>query len=193
MYDSICLEAEGTLGVTALIMVYEILVTEKTVGEKATAKVHRLELDKAAGGWTCRLEGQKIAVDAVMPRCDVLSLLVDGHVYEIKREQTATDLHMWVGGTYFAVEVRDPRSLRSRQKTAGDEKGPRRIVAPMPGRIVRVLISENSQVEAGQGIVVVEAMKMQNEIKSPKKGVVKRLSATAGAAVNPGDVLAVVE
>jgi len=63
----------------------------------------------------------------------------------------------------------------------------------MPGRIVRLLVAENSVVEAGQGIVVVEAMKMQNEIKSPKKGVVKKMSATVGAAVNPGDVLAIVE
>jgi biotin carboxyl carrier protein len=63
----------------------------------------------------------------------------------------------------------------------------------MPGRVVRLLVAENSSVEVGQGIVVVEAMKMQNEIKSPKKGIVKKISATAGAAVNPGDVLAIVE
>jgi biotin carboxyl carrier protein len=119
--------------------------------------------------------------------------LVDGHSYEIKREQTATDLHMWVGTTCFAVELRDPRSLRSGNRSAGDEKGPRKILAPMPGRIVRLLVAENSEVEAGQGIVVVEAMKMQNEIKSPRKGIVKNISATPGAAVNPGDVLAIVE
>ena len=98
-----------------------------------------------------------------------------------------------MGSTRFAVELLDPRSLRSRQKSAGDEKGPRKILAPMPGRVVRLLVAENSEVEAGQGIVVVEAMKMQNEIKSPKKGIVKKISATAGAAVNPGDVLAIVE
>jgi biotin carboxyl carrier protein len=63
----------------------------------------------------------------------------------------------------------------------------------MPGRVVRLLVAEGAGVEAGQGIVVVEAMKMQNEIKSPKKGVVKQILATPGAAVNPGDVLAVVE
>jgi len=174
-------------------MVYEIIVGEKTAGEKVHTKVHRLELIKVAGGWTCRLDGEPVAIDAVIPRRDVLSLLIDGHAYEIKRERTAIDLHMWVGSSCFAVELRDPRSLRSRQKTVGDEKGPRKIVAPMPGRIVRVLVLENSHVDAGQGIVVVEAMKMQNEIKSPKKGVVKRLSATPGAAVNPGDVLAIVE
>jgi biotin carboxyl carrier protein len=165
-------------------MVYEVMVD---------GKPHRLELERAAGGWECRLDGQAVHLDGVITCRDILSLLVDGHSYEIKREQTATDLHLWVGSTRFVVELRDPRSLRSRQTAAGDEKGPRKIVAPMPGRVVRVLVAENSGVEAGQGIVVVEAMKMQNEIKSPKKGVVKKISTIPGAAVNPGDVLAIVE
>jgi biotin carboxyl carrier protein len=169
-------------------MLYEVIVSSGT-----GAKAHRLEVERAASGWECRLDGQPLNVDAVITRRDVLSLLVDGHAYEIKREQTATDLRMWVGTSCFAAELRDPRSLRSRNKDAGDEKGPRRIVAPMPGRIVRLLVAENSDVEAGQGIVVVEAMKMQNEIKSPKKGIVKKISATPSAEVNPGDVLAIVE
>jgi len=63
----------------------------------------------------------------------------------------------------------------------------------MPGKIVRVLVAEKSAVEAGEGIVVVEAMKMQNEIKSPKKGVVQKILAVSGASVNAGDVLAIVE
>ncbi len=154
---------------------------------------HRVELKKAADGWECHLDRQSIAIDAVMPRRDVLSLLLDGGVFEIRREQTAGDLHLWLDGARFTAEVRDPRSFRSRQKSAGDEKGPKKIVAPMPGRVVRVLVEENSEVEAGQGVVVVEAMKMQNEIKSPKKGVVRKISAVPGATVNPGDVLAVVE
>ena len=132
-------------------------------------------------------------VDAVVTRPDVLSVLMDGRSYEIKREQTATDLHLWVGSTRFAVELRDPRSLRSRRDGTGDEKGPRKLLAPMPGRLVRVLVAENTEVEAGQGVVVVEAMKMQNEIKSPKKGVVRKILATQGANVNAGDVLAIVE
>ncbi|MFY9646437.1 MAG: biotin/lipoyl-containing protein [Terriglobales bacterium] len=173
-------------------MVYEIIVGGPA--GKDNGKPRRLELEKiAGGGWACRLDGQTVHIDAVIPRRDVLSLLIDGHAYEIKREQTATDLHMWVGSARFAVEMRDPRSLRSRQKAGGDEKGPKKIVAPMPGRVVRLLVAEGSEVEAGQGIVVVEAMKMQNEIKSPKKGVVKKICASAGAAVNPGDVLAIVE
>jgi len=165
-------------------MVYEVTVD---------GKPHRLELTKADAEWTCRLDGQEIKVDAVVTRPDVLSMLVDGHSYEIKREQTALDLHLWVGNSRFAVELHDPRSLRSRRDGAGDEKGPRKLLAPMPGRIVRVLVAEKADIEAGQGVVVVEAMKMQNEIKSPKKGIVQKILATEGANVNAGDVLAIVE
>ena len=165
-------------------MVYEVIVD---------GKPHRLEFENAATGWECHLDGQPVKIDAVITHRDVLSLLVDGHSYEIKRERTTTDLRMWVGTTCFGVDLRDPRSLRSRHQAVGDEKGPRKLLAPMPGRIVRLLVTENSEVEAGQGVVVVEAMKMQNEIKSPKKGIVKRILAIAGAAVNPGDVLAIVE
>ncbi len=165
-------------------MVYDVIVE---------GKPHQLELEKVDAGWRCRLDDKEVHVDAVLPRRDVLSLLIDGHAFEIKREQTVTDLHMWVGSTRFAVELRDPRSLRARKGGAQDDKGPRKIVAPMPGRVVRLLVAEQAEVEAGQGIVVVEAMKMQNEIKSPKKGIVKRIAAAAGAAVNAGDVLAIVE
>jgi biotin carboxyl carrier protein len=170
-------------------MVYEIVVG----GSGESGERYRLELDKAAAGWECKLNGKPVHIDAVIPRRDVLSLLVDGHAYEIKREQTATDLHMWVGSSRFAVELHDPRSLKSRLQASGDETGPKKIVAPMPGRVVRLLVAEGSEVEAGQGIIVVEAMKMQNEIKSPKKGTVKKISASPGAAVNPGDVLAIVD
>lgn len=165
-------------------MVYEVLVG---------GKPHRLELERADTGWLCRLDGREVHVDAVLPRRDVLSLLVDGRAYEIKRERTPTDLHLWVGSTPFAVEVRDPRSFRSRRGSALDNKGPRKIVAPMPGRVIRLLTDEQSSVEAGQGIIVVEAMKMQNEIKSPKKGRIRKIMAVPGATVNAGDVLAIVE
>src|SRR5712664_186876 len=165
-------------------MVYEVIMD---------GKPHRLELEREERLWKCRLDGKEIVVDAVLVRPDVLSLLVDGRSYEIKREQTGADLHLWVSNKCFGVELRDPRSLRARCDTRGNDSGPRKLVCPMPGKIVRVLVTEKSEVEAGQGIVVVEAMKMQNEIKSPKKGVVQKILAAQGAAVNAGDVLAIVE
>jgi biotin carboxyl carrier protein len=132
-------------------------------------------------------------MDAILSRRDVLSVIIDGKSYEVKRERTATDLHLWVGPVRYAAELRDPRSLRSRKGPGADEKGPRKLVAPMPGKVVRLLVAEKAEVEAGQGILVVEAMKMQNEIKSPKAGIVQKLVASDGANVNAGDVLAIVE
>jgi biotin carboxyl carrier protein len=165
-------------------MTYDVTIDEKT---------YRLELTRADAGFLCKLDGREVPVDAVITRHDVLSLLIDGKSYEIKRERTATDLHLWVGSVRYGVELHDPRSLRGRKDVGADAKGPKKLVAPMPGRVVRILVKEKAEVEAGQGIVVVEAMKMQNEIKSPKKGVVQKISVAAGANVNAGEVLAIVE
>src|SRR5580698_2962597 len=156
-------------------------------------KNYHLELHRADAGWQCRLDGRDVPVDAVLARRDVLSLLIEGKAYEIKRERTATDLHLWVGGVRYAAELRDPRSLRSRKGVAGDDTGPMKLVAPMPGKVIRVLLQAKAQVEPGQSILVMEAMKMQNEITSPRKGTIQKILATEGANVNAGDVLAIVE
>ncbi|HWZ84089.1 MAG TPA: biotin/lipoyl-containing protein [Terriglobales bacterium] len=165
-------------------MKYEVIVD---------GKPHQLEMERADGVWKCRLDGRDLVVDAVMTRPDVLSLLIEGRSYEVKREESASDPHLWVGDARFAVQLRDPRSLRSRRDGARDRAGPLRLTCPMPGKVVRILVAEKAEVEAGRGIVVVEAMKMQNEIKSPKKGVVQKILVVVGASVNAGDVLAIVE
>jgi biotin carboxyl carrier protein len=131
-------------------------------------------------------------VDAILVRPDMLSLRIGNLAHEVKSERVADDLYLWAGSRRFAVEVRDPRSLRGRSR-AGNDHGPRKIVAPMPGKVVRLLAGEGDEVEAGAGVAVVEAMKMQNEIKSPKKGRIQKISVSVGAAVNAGDVLAIVE
>ena len=165
-------------------MIYEVIVE---------GKPHQLELERADAGWKCVVDGNPLQVDAVLMRHDVLSILVAGRSYEVKREQTPTDLHMWVGSERFGVEVRDPRSLRGRRASGVEEHGPKKLIASMPGCVVRVLVEEKAEVTAGQGVVVIEAMKMQNEIKSPKTGIVQKVMAAAGATVNAGDVLAIVE
>lgn len=155
-------------------------------------KSYRLDLNRVDGRWSCRLEGREIDIDAVLARPDVLSLRLGNAAYEVKCERVGSELHLWVGSARFAAEVRDPRSLRSRVRAA-DDQGPRKLTAPMPGKVVRVLVAEGAEVDAGAGVLVVEAMKMQNEIKSPKKGKVQKILANQGAAVNAGDVLAIVE
>jgi biotin carboxyl carrier protein len=156
-------------------------------------KIHHLQLQQTKNGWLCRLDGREVPVDALLTQANVLSVVIGGKAYEVKREHHAGETFVWVGRVRHMVEVRDPRSLQGRKGGAGDESGPRKITAPMPGKVVRVLVSEKAEVEAGQGVMVVEAMKMQNEIKSPKKGTVQKLIAVAGTAVNAGDVLAIVE
>lgn len=155
-------------------------------------KKYRLELARADGRWSCRLDGREVEVDAVLARPDVLSLRIGNKAYEVKCERVGGEQHLWVGSARFAVEVRDPRSLRGRAR-AVDDHGPKKLVAPMPGKVVRVLVSAGTEVAAGAGVLVVEAMKMQNEIKSPKKGTIQKILVGEGAAVNAGDVLAIVE
>jgi len=165
-------------------MTYEVIIDGKN---------YRLELDRLDGRWQCKLDGREVRMDAVLARRDVLSVLIDGKAYEIKREATLADLHLWVGSARYTAELQDPRSLRSRHRQGADAKGPRTLIAPMPGKVVRVLAPEKTEVEARPELAVVEAMKMQNEIKSPKSGVVRKVLATEGANVNAGDALAIVE
>jgi len=97
-----------------------------------------------------------------------------------------------IDGQRIPFSVADPRSLRAVSATAS-ATGPRPLKAPMPGRIVRVLVSNGEEVAAGEGCVVIEAMKMQNELKAPKSGKVARLSAIVGETVAAGATLLIVE
>ena len=92
-----------------------------------------------------------------------------------------------------SVKIVDPKRLRSGQNSGGHHHGTAQIVAPMPGKVVRVQVDEGAPVEKGVGVVVVEAMKMQNEMKAPRAGVVVSLNVKPGDTVNAGDVLAVLE
>ena len=154
---------------------------------------HRVELNPVDGHLQCRLDGKDFNADAVIAARDVMSLVIDGRAYEVKRERVRDELHMVIGADRYAAEVRDPRSLRSRKQGVAGLAGPKKLLSPMPGKIVRLLLGEGAEVHSGQGVVVVEAMKMQNEIKSPKDGVVKKILATEGATVNAGEPLAIVE
>jgi len=126
-------------------------------------------------------------------------LLVGSHVYksrvEKKRDSTGATgaFEVALGGRSYDVTVVDPRRLRSAQTPAAHDTGTARIISPMPGKVVRILIEPGARVEAGDGIVVVEAMKMQNEMKSPKAGVVVSINVETGATVTAGDVLAMIE
>src|SRR5262249_48708653 len=98
-----------------------------------------------------------------------------------------------VGGRRFPFTVEDPRSLRGRRGAGEGAAGPRAVKAPMPGRVVRVLVYEGDEVAEHQGVIVIEAMKMQNEVRSPEAGRVVRVAVAVDGTVGSGEVLVVVE
>jgi biotin carboxyl carrier protein len=98
-----------------------------------------------------------------------------------------------VDGVSYEVAVQDARSLAARRGASQHDTSTQKLTAAMPGKVMRMLAREGDEVVAGQGIVVIEAMKMQNEVRTPKNGILKKLLVQAGTNVNAGDVLAVVE
>jgi biotin carboxyl carrier protein len=123
----------------------------------------------------------------------VYSILRDGRSYEIVvRDGLDGALDVHVNGNHYVARVSDPRKI-SRKRGGISLEGRQNVLAPMPGKVVRLLVAEGDEVSAGQGLVVVEAMKMQNEIKSPKAGKIVAIAVAEGVAVNPGQVLLSVE
>ena len=135
-----------------------------------------------------------LEVDAIHLGAHGMSLLVDGRSVRCDVEPGKEgQVAVLVGDEVQTLEILDERRLRLR-RAAGKFtlEGPQRVDAPMPGKVVRVLVKQGDEVQEGQGLVVVEAMKMENELKSPKAGVVKELHAQEGQAVEAGARLAVV-
>jgi biotin carboxyl carrier protein len=152
-----------------------------------------LQLDPADPGWRFRLDGGAVqTASTVHPEPGVYLIALNGRTYEARVEAAGESLTVSVAGRRFAVELRDPRRWNPGSARQAGE-GPANVIAPMPGRVVRVLVQPGAAVERGQGILVVEAMKMQNELKAPKAGRVLTLPFAEGAAVSAGDVLATIE
>ncbi len=163
-------------------------------GRTRTVELER-EAGRAAPGrkrLLVRLDGREVAADAVEVAAGTYSILLGGRSLEVRVQPAADGLEAHVGGEVFRAQVFDPRTWQGKRGGALEAEGRQQIVAPMPGKIMRVLVAAGDAVEAGQGMLVIEAMKMQNEIRSPKTGKVERLLVAEGQAVNAGEVLAVV-
>jgi biotin carboxyl carrier protein len=136
-----------------------------------------------------------MAVDLHVLAPGLLSLLLrlpDGRTQSFRCVADPAGDALLIDGVRTPFTLADPRSLRATSGSA-HAAGPRPLRSPMPGRIVRVLVAEGDPVEAGQACVVMEAMKMQNELKAPKGGRVQRLSATVGETVPANHTLLVVD
>ncbi len=169
-------------------MRYEVQLASSS-GEKKRV----IELEREAAGWRVTLDGRPVAVDAVEVAPNIVSILLEGQSFEISVTPSPDGkLKLQTGSREFTAEVIDPRAWSGRRHGNVEAEGRQQIVAPMPGKVVRLLVKAGDHVEAGQGLLVVEAMKMQNEIRSPKSGTLERVLAKEGQPVNAGEVLCVV-
>ncbi len=143
------------------------------------------------------VDGQPIPVNIRELQPGVLSVLHTTpqgitQSFRCLADPSAEDPAVLINGQRIPYTVTDPRSLRATTaKTSAT--GPKPLKSPMPGRIVRVLVAQGEEVAQGQGCVVIEAMKMQNELKSPKAGKVSKLAAVVGETVPANAVLLIIE
>src|SRR5205823_6940523 len=166
---------------------------EVQLASASEKKIRVIELARNGFGWRVILDGWPVAVDAVEIAPNTLSILLNGQSFEITVTPSPDGrLKLQAAGQDFIAEVIDPRAWSGRRHGTVEAEGRQQVLAPMPGKVVRLLVKEGDHVESGQGLLVVEAMKMQNEIRSPKSGTVERVLAKEGQPVNAGEALCVV-
>lgn len=124
---------------------------------------------------------------------------VEPNVYLFKHDNQIHQIYVApngivnIGNHQFEIKLIDPKRLRGSSGADAKADGIAEIKTAMPGKIVRILVEEGAEIKQGEGVIVVEAMKMQNEMKSPKDGIIKEIRVNEGATVNTGDVLVIIE
>ena len=158
-------------------------------------KMRRLELtpNGAPGQYAAKLDGDDVELQAELLQPGILLILIGDRAYRCVLEEADGESAVQIGGYRFPYVLEDPRSLRSRRGHRGNAEGPLTIKAPMPGRVVRLLAERNQYVAANQGVIVIEAMKMQNELKAPKAGHVIEIRVSPGETVGIGQALVIIE
>ena len=154
----------------------------------------KLELDGKDGAYDLTLDGKSLSVDAIRPNHHLFSLLVEGKSYEVAVEKRGTDFVVYFYDDTVELALFESRKFKVLElaKRSGPA-GPLKVVAPMPGKIVKVAVAENSRVNQGDALLIIEAMKMQNELKAPRSGIVKNLNAKEGEPVSSQQILLVLE
>jgi len=140
--------------------------------------------------FTVTIDGESHIIDARSCEVDSISLLIDNRSYDLSYsfENDRIELNFW--NQHFDVEILDERKMRMRRvRSDMDMSGPEVIASSMPGKVVKVLVKPGDQIEGGAGIIIIEAMKMENEIRCKKPGIVKSVNVAAGDTVDSNAVL----
>ena len=152
------------------------------------------EFSAANGLAQLKLGERTYQAEVNQPEPDFFVVQLRNRVYRCALEKSPTgETEVVVNGRRIPVSIRDKKRLRSNAGTGANTSGKANLISPMPGKVVRVLLSVGDEVEANQGVVIVEAMKMQNEVLSPKTGKVADIRVVEGQTVNAGEIMAVIE
>ena len=153
----------------------------------------QVDFPSNGSGDPIRIGGEEITCDWVRLPGGGYSLIIDGRVYDLAVEIDSEIYTVTSPSVRYQVRLLDPRRLMSRALSGEGTAGVQRIRADMPGKVIRVLVRPGDRVEYDQPLLVLEAMKMQNEIRAPKGGTVQELAVSEGKAVNSGELLVSLE
>ena len=140
------------------------------------------------------VDGHEFVVDGKKTGRTNYSLIVDNRSFEIEVDNTGDQYRVLVDGRSYHINLVDERRVRVGGNQGGTQlQGRQHVSVPMPGKVIAVLVTEGDQVEKGQGLIIVEAMKMENEVHCPIAGEIKEIKVKAGDTVEGGAVLVIVE
>ena len=158
---------------------------------------HEIEVARGDGSrLTATIDGRAYELEVSEPEPNIYLFKHENRIYQIfvsPNEKSGEPYAVSVGNRNYEIKIFDPKRLRGIGASGEQAEGVSEIKTAMPGKLVRVLVDIGTEVLKGDGILVVEAMKMQNEMKAPKDGTVKEIRFAEGATVNAGDVLAIIE
>ena len=162
---------------------------------KLGARSYTVEIEEVGRSlYRVAVDGNEFLVDGKKTGLTNYSLIVDNRSFEVDVDITEDEYRVLVDGRSYHVELVDERRVRLGGAQPGIQlEGRQQVSVPMPGKVIAVLVGEGDRVEKGQGLVIVEAMKMENEVRSPIAGEVKEVRVKAGDALEAGALLMVVE
>ncbi len=157
---------------------------------------HEVEIKRDGEKVFARVDGREYNLEASEVEPNVYLLKNDNKIYEVfvsPNTDKNAPYQVKIKNQEFEINLFDPKKLRGSKSADGQADGIAEIKTAMPGKLVRVLVRAGAEIKQGEGVLVVEAMKMQNEMKSPKDGTIREIRFEEGATVNAGDVLAIIE
>ncbi len=156
-------------------------------------ETHDVTVDRVPHGWRVQVDSRELVADTLAVGPSLYSLLIDGRSYEVDVLDMEGAFVVLVSGQPFRVELRHGGQVESRPGAAVRAGQGETVTAPMPGKIVRLLVRPGDTVQPGDGVIVIEAMKMENELKAVAGGRVREVRPSEGKAVTAGEVLVVME